>query len=88
MVIGTTEVYRLLALMLNVILLKFMVKKNMASPDKDGYDLFDNETYLYFPCMVQTFFLLYFSGFLFCVFIFFCFLLLERVGKELRVKCL
>lgn len=43
----------LLVLMLNGFLLKFIVKKNMASPDK-GRDvpLFDDETYVHRPCII------------------------------------
>ena len=47
-VIGAIEVYWLLVLMLNGFLLKFIVKKNPAFPDKGRYVLSsDNETYLW-----------------------------------------
>ena len=66
-VIGTIEGYRLLVLMLNGFLLKFIVKKNPAFPDKGRYVLSsDNETYLCCPCFIQAYFLsftLYFSLF-------------------------
>lgn len=76
-VIGTIEVYRLLVLMLNGFLLKFIVKKNPAFPDKGRYALSsDNETYLCCPCFIQTYFLsftLYFSGVFFvCLFFVTC----------------
>lgn len=47
--------------MLNGFLLKFIVKKNSASPDKGGYVLSsDNELYLYCPCIMQTYSLFHF----------------------------
>ena len=89
-VIGAIEVYWLLVLMLNGFLLKFIVKKNPAFPDKGRYVLSsDNETYLCCPCFMQTYvlsFTLYFSG-VFFVWLVFCFLLLKRVGKKLTVQC-
>lgn len=90
-VIGTIKVYWLLVLMLNGFLLKFIVKKNPAFPDKGRYVLSsDNETYLCCPCFMQTYFLsftLYFSGFFFFCLIGFLFLVTERVGKKLTVQC-
>ena len=82
-VIGTIEGYRLLVLMLNGFLLKFIVKKNPAFPDKGRYVLSsDNETYLCCPCFIQAYFLLLCTSVGFFCLVGFLFLVSEKNRKK------